>query len=117
MVDRQFNFPRRQQRVVVTGTSGGPFWAVNIGTCSAPSLSVTTDVITGQTTGIAAVLSGVKFDRAEVTDAREEFMRMDDGGEIEDGTLIQLQRVSGKLCCVFANCGPTVGLTGLDEAP
>lgn len=117
MAERQFNFPRRQQRIVSTGTSGGPFWAVNIGSCAAPSLSVSTGVITGQSSGVAALLSGVTFTRAEVTDGREAFMRMDDGGVIADGTLIQLQRVSGKMCCVFANCDPTDGLTGLEAEP
>lgn len=118
MAERQFNFPRRQQRIVAAGGGGsGPFWAVNIGSCAAPSLSVSTGVITGQSSGVAALLSGVTFTRAEVTDGRESFMRMDDGGIIADGTLIQLQRVSGKMCCVFANCSPTTGLTGLEEEP
>lgn len=117
MVERQFNFPRRQQRVVVTGSGSAPIWAVNIGACAAPSLSVAAGVITGQSSGIAALLSGVTFTRADVTDGRETFMRMDDGGAIADGTLIQLQRVSGKMCCVFANCAPTTGLTGLEADP
>lgn len=117
MVERQFNFPRRQQRSVVSGGASGPFWAVNIGSCAAPSLSVASDVVTGQTTGVAAIFAGVTFTRAEVTDARQTFMRMDDGGTIADGTIIQLQNVSGKMCCVFANCGPTTGLTGLEAEP
>lgn len=117
MVERQFDFPRRQQRVVVNGGASAPIWAVNIGSCAAPVLSVSTGVITGQSSGVAALLSGVTFTRAAVTDGRESFMRMDDGGVIADGTLIQLQRVSGKMCCVFANCAPTTGLTGLEADP
>lgn len=108
---------RREFRQLNAGSSGSPFWAVNIGTCAAPALSVASGVVTGQTTGVAAVFAGVTFTRAEVTDARKTFMRMDDGGAIADGTIIQLQEVSGKMCCVFANCGPTTGLTGLEAEP
>lgn len=99
--------------VTVTNYRNEPFWAVNIGSCAAPSLSVSSGVITGFTTGTAALLKGF----LEVTSGRATYTRADDGGTIADGTMIQLMFVSGKLSSVYANCGPTTGLTGLPEVP
>lgn len=99
---------------VVAEPAENPFWAVNIGSLAAPTLSVTGTVITGtSTSGNAAILRLRTDGDMDVTDGRVTFVRLDDGGTIADGTLIQLGIVTRRLTCVFANCGPTTGLTGL----
>lgn len=94
------------------------FWAVNVGTSAAPTITVSAGVISGMSSsGVAAVLKTRSDGKLEVTDDRLTYSRLDDGGSIEDGTLIQLAYVSGNLTCVHANCGPTTGLTGLEATP
>ncbi|MCA9013602.1 MAG: hypothetical protein KDB01_27815 [Planctomycetaceae bacterium] len=117
MIERQFAFPRRQQRQVVTGGSSGPYWAVNVGSLPAAVLSVTDGVISGGVVGTAALLTRDATGKPKVTDRRQQFERYQDGEAIEDGTLIQLDNVSGKVTIVFANCEPTPGLEGLEPEP
>jgi hypothetical protein len=117
MTERQFAFPRRQQRQVVTGGSSGPYWAVNIGSLVAPTLSVASGVVSGKTTGKAALFTRQPDGKLKVSNGRQSFERYSDGGTIADGTLIQLDNVNGKITIVFANCSPTAGLTGLDPEP
>lgn len=99
------------------GSDNSPYWAVNIGTLAVPTLSVVDGVISGKTTGVAAILDRQADGRPKVTDRRESFERYSDGDEIADGTLIQLDNVSGKITIVFANCEPTPGLQGLELEP
>lgn len=117
MRESNYNFPRRQSRTIVSGGSNGPYWAVNIGTLAAPVLTVEDGVISGKTTGTAAILKKEPGGGLEVTSGRQSFERYADGDEIADGTLIQLDSVNGKITIVFANCSPTTGLTGLDPTP
>jgi hypothetical protein len=96
------------------------FWAVNIGSLAAPTITVsgTPKLITGaSTSGKAAVLEVTEDGDLRVTTKRLRFVRRDDGGTIADGTLIQLAYVSGSLTIVHANCGPKAGLTGLPADP
>lgn len=98
-----------------------PFWAVNIGELAAPTLLVTgttTKLISGMSTsGRAAALEMQSDGKFKVTNQRLSFVRMDDGDTIQDGTLIQLDYVSGALTLMFANCAPTTGLQGLTLTP
>lgn len=112
MAERQFNFPRRQQRLVTTGGGSGPVWAVNIG-----SLAAATHPLTGHSTGVAGLFA-YSGDDLVTTDARRSFIRRDThGGTIADGTLIQLDIVSGKLSIVWADCDSHEDLEGLEAAP
>lgn len=102
-------------------SASGPFWAVNIGELAAPTLLVTgttTKLISGfSTSGLAAVLEVQSDGKFKVTNKRLSFVRWDDGDTVQDGTLIQLDYVSGALTIVFANCAPTAGLQGLVTSP
>lgn len=102
------------------------FWAVNIGSLTAPTLTVTSSgsgstlvkTISGvSTTGKAAVIEVANDGKLRVVNKRLSFVRWDDGGTIADGTLIQLAYVSGSLTMVYANCSATSGLTGLTATP
>ncbi len=102
------------------------FWAINIGSLAAPTLTVTTTgtgddtvktISLGALAGVAAVLEVDQDGKLKSTKERLSFVRWDDGGTIADGTLIQLAYVSGSLTLVFANCSPTTALTGLAAAP
>jgi hypothetical protein len=103
------------------------FWAVNIGSLVAPSITATSSgsgdamiktISRGTSTiGKAAVLEVQSDGKLKSTRERLEFIRWDDGTEIADGTLIQLAYVSGSLTLIFANCSATPGLTGLAASP
>lgn len=99
------------------GSDNSPYWAVNIGTLAAPTLSVASGVVSGKTTGTAALFTRQPDGKIKVSNDRQSFERYSDGGTIADGTLIQLDNVNGKITIVFANCDPTAGLTGLDPTP
>jgi len=117
MRESNYNFPRRQSRPIITGGSSNPYWAVNIGSLAAPVLSVSDGVISGKTEGVAGTMTRDADGKLKVTNGRQPFERYADGDAIADGTLIQLDTVSGKVTIVFANCSPTPGLTGLDPTP
>ena len=120
---RQLAFPvANLGRCVVDGA----FWAINIGSLAAPTLTITSTgsgstlskTISGvSTSGIAAVLEVQSDGNLKSTADRLAFVRWDDGGTIADGTLIQLGYVSGTLTLLFANCAATSGLTGLTASP
>ena len=103
------------------------FWAINIGSLVAPTLTVTSSgsgdatvktISRGSSTiGKAAVIEVQNDGTIKSTRERLEFVRWDDGGTIADGTLIQLAYVSGSLTLVYANCSATSGLTGLVASP
>lgn len=89
-----------------------PVWAVNIG-----SLAAATHPLTGHSTGVAGLLAN-SGDDLVTTDARRSFIRRDTGGgTIADGTLIQLDIVSGKLSIVWADCDSHADLEGLEAVP
>lgn len=111
MAERQFNFPRRQQRSVVSGRGNFPVFAINIG-----SLSAASHPLTGATTGVAGMFA-ISGDDLVITDERRHFLRRDASGIIDDGTLIQLDMVSGKLTIVWADCSSHEALEGLEAAP
>ena len=117
MRESNYNFPRRQSRPIITGGSSNPYWAVNIGSLAVPVLTVTDGVVSGATTGTAALFTRNAAGKIKVSNGRQQFERYSDGGTIADGTLIQLDNVSGKITIVYANCSPTPGLTGLDPEP
>jgi hypothetical protein len=87
-------------------------WAINIG-----SLAPASHPLTGHTTGVAAVLRVKDDGDLEITDDRRSFVRRDAAGTLDDGTLIQLASVSGRLTVVWADCGPHESLTDLPLDP
>jgi len=96
----------------VSQRSSQAAWAVNIG-----SLASATHPLTGEASGVAAVLRVKDDGDLEITDDRRDFVRRDASGTIADGTLIQLASVSGRLTIVWADCEPHASLTGLDPTP
>lgn len=96
---------------VMLPVANGPIWAVNIG-----SLGPATHPLTGHTTGVAAILDNSSGNLVTTT-KRRAFVRRDTTGTIADGTLIQLDSVSGRLTIVWADCAAHASLTGLAAVP
>lgn len=112
MTERQFAFPRRQQRAVVATGDNTLIWAVNIG-----SLAPATHPLTGHSTGVAGLFQTNSSGNLETTNGRKSFIRRDMSGTIADGTLIQLDYVSGRLTIVWADCSSHVSIEAQVTAP
>lgn len=98
--------------VAVVLLRGYPIWAVNIG-----SLAPATHPLTGHSTGVAGLFRTNSSGNLETTNGRKSFIRRDMSGTIADGTLIQLDYVSGRLTIVWADCSSHVSIEAQVTAP
>lgn len=96
------------------------FWAVNVGTTLAATLTIVTEgdelKITGHQVGNAAVIMPHPSGGLRVTTKRLSFANWDEA-QIADGTLILLQYVGGVLSFVGGRCAAIAGLTSLPADP
>lgn len=112
MAERQFNFPRRQQRLVLGGGgSSNRRRVVIIGDLAAPTGDT-------PTTGLAAGLDYDPTTKAiSANSKRYPFFNFDRDLTAEDGTFAKIEVCEGIWDCYWVGCSPMYGFTGLPEDP